>query len=72
MVFGNVISNILENILKGFTKGGWVRLTAVLRTNSDKGGDGGEGLRDTGGSEGGHSGGLGTGHHRAGWYIAGL
>lgn len=49
-----------------------MKLTAVLRTKSDKGGDGGEGGGDRGGSEGGHSGGLGTGHHRAGWYIAGL
>lgn len=49
-----------------------MRLTAVLRTKSDKGVDGGEGGGDRGGSEGGHSGGLGTGHHRAGWYIAGL
>lgn len=49
-----------------------MRLTAVLRTKSDKGGDGGEGGGDRGASEGGHSGDLGTGHHRAGWYIAGL
>lgn len=46
-----------------------MRLTAVLRTKSDKGGDGGQGGGDRGGSEGGHS---GTGHHRAGWYIEGL
>lgn len=50
--------NILENIIYvglALSKRVQVKLTAVLRTKSDKGGDGGEGEGDTGGREGGHS-----------------
>lgn len=49
-----------------------MRLTAVPRPESDRGGDGRQSGGDRGGGEGGRGGGLGAGHHRAGWHIAGL
>lgn len=49
-----------------------MRLTAVPRAESDRGGDGRQSGGDRGGGEGGRGGGLGAGHHRAGWHIAGL
>lgn len=49
-----------------------MRLTAVPRAESDRGGDGRQSGGDRGGGEGGRGGGPGAGHHRAGWHIAGL
>lgn len=49
-----------------------MRLTAVPRAESDRGGDGRQSGGDRRGGEGGRGGGLGAGHHRAGWHIAGL